>query len=392
MKEENKVNDKLKGYSGLFFDEESIKKLVEAQKNGLSDIVNHIHTTFKFGELEQFPDELIGNDFEIKVVGYASDGRNSGYRVELPEELKQYYANESQPHITVSIGEVDGQKGKPVDTGKLDFKDLEEPFSINGKLGYFIFGKDVVMDNSEFSKTYTAEELSNKYLEYIKIGEEYSSDEFDKILNVAKVLISIKNKIALGNVECREFKDLLTENSKFNSNFIRNLRKILYENGLSCYDFGYAEPDEYFDPFSDDNPYTDTITSLLIDGYSFDFYESNGSLSHLDVQKAELDSSVPEFEFDKVIKILDTKIDEFMKNHNSNSIETEPNTDDKNIADLTIEELQGIINENDSIIKSNDESIKQALIARILEQQRTIEGQQTEIGRLKSQMELQNEK
>jgi len=48
----------------------------------------------------------------------------------------------------------------------------------------------------------------------------------------------------------------------------------------------------------------------------------------------------------------------------------------------------GIINENDSTINGNDEAIKQALIARILQQQRTIEEQQTEIDRLKGQKEL----
>ena len=43
---------------------------------------------------------------------------------EIPEELKKYYRSSTIPHITVSIGEVDGVKGKPVDTAKLDFKPL----------------------------------------------------------------------------------------------------------------------------------------------------------------------------------------------------------------------------------------------------------------------------
>ncbi len=377
MKEETKGKNKLKGYSGLFFDEESIKKLIEAQGNGLSDTVNNMHTTFKFGELEQFPDELIGKDFEVKVVGYASDGRNSGYRVELPEELIPYYENKNQPHITVSIGEVDGKKGKPVDTGRLNFKDLEEMFTINGRLGYFIFGKDVVMDNSEFPKIYTAEELSHKYSKYVKMGNEYSY-EFNRLLNVAKNLISLKHEIVSGKIENREYGNPLT----VDYTFIDDLVEILDENGLSCYDR---------DEWEDTDLYVgevNKVTTLSIDGYEFKFDEGDGSKSNPHVKKEKYGSRAPEFEFNKVIKILDAKIEEFMKNHYSSIGQNEANTNAKSMADLTVAELQGIINDNDNIINGNDEAIKQALIARILEQQRIIEEQQTEIDRLKGQREL----
>ena len=47
------ANKKLKGYQGLFLDEETQEKLVEMQKNGLSDITKDMHITFKFGETEQ---------------------------------------------------------------------------------------------------------------------------------------------------------------------------------------------------------------------------------------------------------------------------------------------------------------------------------------------------
>ena len=33
------------------------------------------------------------------------------------------------------------------DTGKLDFEELEEPFEITGKLGYYIFGKGKFMED-----------------------------------------------------------------------------------------------------------------------------------------------------------------------------------------------------------------------------------------------------
>ncbi len=138
----------LKGYQGLFLDEETQEKLVKLQENGLSDIVKDMHITFKFGEIEKFPPELMGKKFKVKIIGYASDGKNSGFQIELPEELSPYYQNQNGPHITVSLGEINGVKGKAFDTGKLQFKPIEEPKEILGKLGYFVFEKGKIMDNS----------------------------------------------------------------------------------------------------------------------------------------------------------------------------------------------------------------------------------------------------
>lgn len=78
--------------------------------------------------------------------------KNSGFQVELPEELMKYYQNKNQPHITVSIGEVDGVKGKPVETGTLEFEEIEEPIEISAKLGYFVFGKGKIMGNEIFEE------------------------------------------------------------------------------------------------------------------------------------------------------------------------------------------------------------------------------------------------
>lgn len=142
---ENKL---LSGFQGIFFDNKVEQKLIALQENGLDDNIENMHITFKFGDTEKYPEKLMGKEFNIKVIGYASDGKNSGFSVELPEELKPYYKSSSIPHITVSIGEVNGVKGKPVDTAKLDFKPLKEPVEIQGKLGYFIFGKGISMDNS----------------------------------------------------------------------------------------------------------------------------------------------------------------------------------------------------------------------------------------------------
>lgn len=146
----NNETNSLQGFQGLFFDEITELELVKLQKNGLSDIVKDMHVTFKFGEIEPFPSDLMEKEFNVKIIGYASDGKNSGFKVEIPENLKSYYKNENVPHITVSLGEINGVKGNAVDTGKLDFKPFDQDIKIPCQLGYFIFGKGKFLNNNIF--------------------------------------------------------------------------------------------------------------------------------------------------------------------------------------------------------------------------------------------------
>ncbi len=177
----------IKGYQGIFLDEETQAKLVKLQKDGLENIVKDMHITLNFGELQKYPQELMEKDIPIKLVGYASDGKNSGFQVELTDEIKPYNKNNNlTSFITVSLGKVNGVKGKPVDTGKLDFKELEEPIQIEGKLGYFKFEQDkskskVIMNNSIFETTRTAKENELKE----KMQE---SDELDATLEKVEQL------------------------------------------------------------------------------------------------------------------------------------------------------------------------------------------------------------
>ena len=149
------MENKLKGYQGIFLDQDTMDRLVELQERGLDYVIKDMHITFNFGELEQFPEELMSDPIKFSLIGYASDGKNSGFQVKLPDEIMQYYKNENPPHITVSLGEVDGVRGKAVDTGTMTFEPLEEPIEMEGNLGYYVYreprnlsGK--VMDNSIF--------------------------------------------------------------------------------------------------------------------------------------------------------------------------------------------------------------------------------------------------
>ncbi len=187
------VKKTLKGYQGIFFNEETQKKLVELQKKGLSDIVNDMHITFKFGETEQYPSELLNKDFTVKIVGYASDGKNSGFQVELPKELKQYYKNQNGPHITVSLGELDGVKGKAIDTGTMNFEPIEIPIEIQGQLGYFVFGKGKIMDNSIFKEEKKMEEKNQEIntIDISKLGAEIGMEAKEQTLPNGRVVKSL---------------------------------------------------------------------------------------------------------------------------------------------------------------------------------------------------------
>ena len=136
---------KLKGYQGIFFTKEVEEELVSLQGEQLENITKDKHVTFKFGDTEKYSDELIGVDIPVKLVGYACDGKNSGFQVLLPKELEAYYKNKNRPHVTVSLS----NEGKAIDTGLLAFEPIDE-IEIVGRLGYFIYGKGVCLTNEVF--------------------------------------------------------------------------------------------------------------------------------------------------------------------------------------------------------------------------------------------------
>ena len=133
------------GSQGIFFDDSVKAELIKLQKKGLNENIINMHVTFNYGRLYKFP------EVEVIIVGYGSDALNSGFEVEISEELKKIYKNKSAAHITVSLGEVNGIKGKVVDTGKLKFNKLDETVKVMGRIGYFLSRVGVVLDNSIFN-------------------------------------------------------------------------------------------------------------------------------------------------------------------------------------------------------------------------------------------------
>ena len=111
-------------YIGLFFHKLPSGKLVKDIKDK--------HITCAFRPVSEMAEELakfLGLEFRVKVIGYANNGENEGLLCE-PVDSFPYYGAEKM-HITLSCSE----KGKPVNTAFLDFKEIDEPYIVTGVMG-----------------------------------------------------------------------------------------------------------------------------------------------------------------------------------------------------------------------------------------------------------------
>ena len=128
-------------YEGIFFDEEEENLIFSLEKKHLGLVNDKLHCTFKYHPTEkELFNNLVGEYFDIYLVGYGNDNRNSAFMITLPEELKEYYINYDTdnrlkvPHITVSLSE--GASAN--DSKDLDFKALDKPVKVRGRFGYYI--------------------------------------------------------------------------------------------------------------------------------------------------------------------------------------------------------------------------------------------------------------
>ncbi len=130
-------------YEGIFFDEETTKLLQSLEPEHLEKTSDELHCTFKYRPVQdKIFDEIVGKEVELLVIGYGNDGKNSGFQVQLPEWIMEYYINYDEdipeklkvPHITISLAK-DAIAAKTKD---LSFRPLIKPFKIKGKFGYWI--------------------------------------------------------------------------------------------------------------------------------------------------------------------------------------------------------------------------------------------------------------
>lgn len=72
-------------YEGLFFNEKEKEIIKSLEPKPLKNVVEEPHITFKFKPTkEEIYNQIAGSEFEIEIVGYGNDGKNSGFQVNLP--------------------------------------------------------------------------------------------------------------------------------------------------------------------------------------------------------------------------------------------------------------------------------------------------------------------
>ena len=130
-------------YEGIFFEGNTVELIHSLEETRLPIVNDEIHCTFKYKPSEEeIFDEIVGKEVEVTLIGYACDGKNSGFSLKLPDDIVGYYINYDEedktrlkvPHITASLAE--GAKASK--TKDLPFKALDKPIKIKGRFGYWI--------------------------------------------------------------------------------------------------------------------------------------------------------------------------------------------------------------------------------------------------------------
>ena len=152
-------------YEGLFFEGKDLEVIRSLESKPLDNINDEIHCTFKYHPLEdEVFNELVGKKFEIYIIGYGNDGKNSGFEIKLPKELEKYYINFDNegnlkiPHITASLA--DGAKAS--NTKNLKFERFSTPVKVTGTFGFWI---------KENDKEYLS--YDPFYEEYVRVSASY---------------------------------------------------------------------------------------------------------------------------------------------------------------------------------------------------------------------------
>ena len=134
-------------HEGIFFEGETLDLIHSLEKERLPIVSDEIHCTFRYHPApEEIFNNLVGKEMEVLLIGYGSDGQNSGFQIMLPKELAPYYINYVDedkkelriPHITASLAE----GAKASSTKDLHFEPLERPVPIRGKFGFWIKEED----------------------------------------------------------------------------------------------------------------------------------------------------------------------------------------------------------------------------------------------------------
>lgn len=81
-------------YEGIFFEGETADFIHSLEKNQLPFINDKIHCTFKYHpDKSELFENLIGKEIQVLLIGYGCNGKDSGFELQLPSEIMQYYIN-----------------------------------------------------------------------------------------------------------------------------------------------------------------------------------------------------------------------------------------------------------------------------------------------------------
>lgn len=174
-------------YQAIFLDEESVRKVIEMQKEKLPKTISNIHCTFKYApstkEIEIFSKILLGKYVTLQVIGYCSNGINSGFEVSLGPELEKIYTNshtiykngiskveKTTPHITVSMN----KDADAINTGFLNFVPLEKCFEISGTGGFFVADKEKGKSSIVYEQISLEENINIENINHISNKDNFS--------------------------------------------------------------------------------------------------------------------------------------------------------------------------------------------------------------------------
>ena len=118
-------------YEGIFFDNKTVELIHSLEINPLAKVNDEIHCTFKYhpNKVEIFND-IVGQTFEVFLIGYGNDGKNSGFSISFSDRLLPYYINYDEqnpsvlkvPHITASLAKDMAKPAKTMRTESADTK------------------------------------------------------------------------------------------------------------------------------------------------------------------------------------------------------------------------------------------------------------------------------
>lgn len=136
------MNQRFK-YVGCFVDLKEFQGAVsDIRIDPLENEIHDPHITFLYRP-EKTDRSLFGKSVQITILGYGNNGENEGVKVSLHSDCPQLQSMIEAievPHITIAVS----NEGRPVNTAKLQFTDIE-PIELTGIYGGYSYEGNVCL-------------------------------------------------------------------------------------------------------------------------------------------------------------------------------------------------------------------------------------------------------